>query len=93
MSVPAVLPLSGVPDARPARTRGGTQVGLRAGERRTKRTSLFLRREDELLLDALRDHMGPDASIGETLRRGLQQLAIEQGIDIVALTREAPTKP
>ena len=86
MSTPAVLPLIGVADAAPQRRRAAPS--LRAGERKTRRTSLVLQLEDELLLDALRDHMGPGTSIGETLRLGLHELAAKQGIDIDALTEE-----
>ncbi len=87
MSDPAALPLSGVPASRPTRPTG-VRVGVRAGQRVNRRTSLVLSHEDELLLDALRDSMGPDAGIGETLRMGLRRLAVEKGIDVTKLKQE-----
>jgi hypothetical protein len=86
MSTPAALPLVGVAPATPLRARAAPR--LRAGQRKTRRTSLVLQLEDELLLDALRDRMGPGTSIGETLRLGLHRLAAEEGIAVDDLMKE-----
>lgn len=69
----------------------GTRGGVRAGQRRYRRTSLVVNHDDELLLDALRDSLGPDAGIGEILRMGLRHLAAEKGIDLTELQQGAAT--
>lgn len=67
----------------------GTRGGVRAGQRRYRRTSLVVNHDDELLLDALRESIGPDAGVGEILRLGLRQLAAEKGIDLEDLREGA----
>lgn len=79
MSTPAALSLPGISNSQAPRSRAARR--LAAGQRKTRRTSLVLELEDEVLLDALQERFGPEASIGETLRRGLRHLAAEEGID------------
>ena len=67
----------------------GKRGGVQAGQRRFRRTSLTVSHDDELLLDALRESLGPDAGVGEILRLGLRQLAAEKGIDLEDLRQGA----
>ena len=86
MSTAVPLPLSDVP-APERRARVGRPQPVRAGQRQYRRTSLLLRTEDELLLDALRDDMD-GLGIAEVIRTGLRELATSRGLDVNDLTKE-----
>lgn len=85
MSSAVPLPLPDVP-ASPTRARVGRPQPVRAGQRQYRRTSLLLRTEDELLLDALRDDMD-GLGIAEVIRTGLRELATSRGLDVTTISK------